>query len=242
MLPYHQSSYFGEPMRNHTHNQPQLIPTSRNNDHIWLENNVQFDFTIEDVMFASMGSDLLDQNSLAGRDPCISDPPDLAAPPTSPIIFGAVASNLSWARDNSATSSVLGDEEAWTSGEFARESNSAVNSPQVGTSLSPPRSLRPHICTMCPNATTCFTHKKDLNRHINTVHATGNEPIYSCRCGKLNTRKDNYLRHLRSCDKQYPYPYYLCKCPSYCTSKEEHMRHVTNCHYGFGRTGRPSAS
>ncbi|KAF2963130.1 hypothetical protein GQX73_g10446 [Xylaria multiplex] len=193
---------------------------------MWPEDDIQFDFTIEDAMFAGMEFDLLDPA------PYTNDPPDLAAPPTSPINSRATASY-----------GVLGDDEAWTLGESSSEPNSVVNSPpQLGVLSSPLGSLRPHVCTMCTNATIRFKHKKDLNRHIGTVHPTGNEPFYCCRCAKLNTRKDNYLRHLRSCKKQHPYAYYLCKCLSHYTSKEEHMHHVTNCHYGFGRTGRPSAS
>ncbi|KAI0479840.1 hypothetical protein F4859DRAFT_513342 [Xylaria cf. heliscus] len=53
--------------------------------------------------------------------------------------------------------------------------------------LTPAIPSKPHICTQCPGATACFTLRKDLNRHIRTVHATGDERVYRCRCKKDGT-------------------------------------------------------
>ncbi|KAI0451127.1 hypothetical protein F5B21DRAFT_528237 [Xylaria acuta] len=95
---------------------------------------------------------------------------------------------------------------------------------------------RKHKCTKCPDN---FTHNKDLVRHMNTVHAAGNEEVYRCRCGKDNVRKDNHCRHARACKKERRHSYYTCKCLVACAEKEEHLRHVKDCRYGFGHIGRP---
>ncbi|KAI8946977.1 hypothetical protein F4801DRAFT_582844 [Xylaria longipes] len=105
---------------------------------------------------------------------------------------------------------------------------------QPSGTTGPPRE---HTCTKCFET---FTHKKDMVRHMNTVHATGDEEVYRCRCSKVNVRKDNYLRHVSSCNGRYHYPNYICKCLSVCDEKEEHIDHVKNCRHGFGRAGRPS--
>lgn len=81
-------------------------------------------------------------------------------------------------------------------------------------------------CTMCTNS---FKHKKDLKRHRHTVHKSDDEPVYHCLCGKVNTRKDNYLRHLGTCKSTYGDLYYTCKCLSTHRSKEEHVCHVNIC-------------
>ncbi|KAI0856491.1 hypothetical protein F4860DRAFT_529009 [Xylaria cubensis] len=120
--------------------------------------------------------------------------------------------------------------------------------------LSPPTSLppqsplssaipsKPHVCALCPGTTTCFKLKKDLNRHLGTVHATGYEEVYCCRCKKQGVRKDNYLRHVRRCNKESHDFYYTCKCLFVCGEKEEHLDHVTNCQYGLGTPGRSRIS
>ncbi|KAI0451124.1 hypothetical protein F5B21DRAFT_488254 [Xylaria acuta] len=108
--------------------------------------------------------------------------------------------------------------------------------------LSPAIPSRPHVCTLCPDTTNCFTLKKDLNRHIRTVHATGVEQVYRCRCKKHGIRKDNYLRHVHRCNKEHDYSHYTCKCLSSCAEKQEHIHHVTTCQYGLGTPGRPRLS
>ncbi|KAI0446843.1 hypothetical protein F4803DRAFT_420774 [Xylaria telfairii] len=95
---------------------------------------------------------------------------------------------------------------------------------------------RQHACSMCAEA---FMHRKDLLRHKNTIHATGDEETYRCRCSKTGFRKDNYLRHVGSCNRKYQYPNYTCKCHAACERRDEHIVHVKQCQYGFGQTGRP---
>ncbi|TRX93428.1 hypothetical protein FHL15_005703 [Xylaria flabelliformis] len=136
---------------------------------------------------------------------------------------------------------------------YPHESSPSLLSPSW-LPLSPPTSLppqsplpsaipsKPHVCALCPGTTTCFKLKKDLNRHLGTVHATGYEEVYCCRCKKQGVRKDNYLRHVRRCNKERYCVYYTCKCFFVCAEKEEHLDHVTNCQYGLGTPGRSSAS
>ncbi|KAI0441359.1 hypothetical protein F4803DRAFT_523880 [Xylaria telfairii] len=102
-------------------------------------------------------------------------------------------------------------------------------------------SAKPHVCTQCTDTAACFTLKKDLRRHIRTVHATGGEQVYRCRCEKQGVRKDNYLRHVRLCTKDHSDSQYICKCLSACSEKQEHIHHVTNCQYSLGTPGRRSA-
>ncbi|KAI0182369.1 hypothetical protein EV127DRAFT_488164 [Xylaria flabelliformis] len=115
-------------------------------------------------------------------------------------------------------------------------------SPPPQSPLSSATPSKPHVCALCPGTTTCFKLKKDLNRHLGTVHATGYEQVYCCRCKKQGVRKDNYLRHVRRCNKERYCFYYTCKCLFVCAEKEEHLDHVTNCQYGLGTPGRSSAS
>ncbi|KAI0856487.1 hypothetical protein F4860DRAFT_492845 [Xylaria cubensis] len=90
-------------------------------------------------------------------------------------------------------------------------------------------------CNECPSS---FAQNKDLNRHKISVHPTGNEPLYRCRCGKEGVRKDNYLRHVEPCSN-YHYPTYACKCGYACEDKDDHVGHVSQCRYGFRPVGRP---
>ncbi|KAI1735455.1 hypothetical protein F4680DRAFT_305183 [Xylaria scruposa] len=132
------------------------------------------------------------------------------------------------------------------------ELSSLLWSPQLPLSLptSSPSQLplpsaipsKPHMCDLCPGATTGFKLKKDLKRHTKTVHARGDEQVYCCRCEKQGVRKDNYLRHVRRCNKERHDIYYTCKCLFVCAEKEEHVDHVTNCQYGLGAPGRSNVS
>lgn len=122
-------------------------------------------------------------------------------------------------------------------------------SPSSVTSLPPPSLLappssqqqphKPHKCTVYP-CTSAFQHKKDLARHMKTVHSTGNEPYFRCRCDKTDIRKDNYLRHLEKCRRDYKHAEYMCSCGDLCGDKGQHRLHVVECTYGQGRPGRPS--
>ncbi|KAI3324797.1 hypothetical protein HD806DRAFT_493647 [Xylariaceae sp. AK1471] len=100
-------------------------------------------------------------------------------------------------------------------------------------------SLRQHHCNSCSIS---FELRKDLKRHRNTVHATGNEPAYSCRCGKNDNRKDNHRRHVHSCKRGPCQPHYSCKCGVIHAEKQLYLDHVTACQYYFGSNGRPHAS
>ncbi|KAI1273438.1 hypothetical protein F5Y07DRAFT_402331 [Xylaria sp. FL0933] len=99
--------------------------------------------------------------------------------------------------------------------------------------LSPPvptatyaNQARPFACILCHDAVS-FTLAKDLNRHIRTVHATGYEDAYRCRCGKSGLRKDNHLRHVGKCSKSYPeLHYFSCRCGSSYIDKKEYIDHL----------------
>ncbi|KAI0098033.1 hypothetical protein GGR51DRAFT_438217 [Nemania sp. FL0031] len=91
---------------------------------------------------------------------------------------------------------------------------------------------RPFLCTMCPNS---FKYKKDLNRHLDTVHKAQDDPVYLCRCGKVDTRKDNFRRHLRTCKGKHPNAHFKCKCDSMFTDKNQFSGHFADCH--FARPG-----
>ncbi|RYC63415.1 hypothetical protein CHU98_g2775 [Xylaria longipes] len=104
----------------------------------------------------------------------------------------------------------------------------------------PSSASKPHACevVMCSSR---FLYKKDLKRHIKTVHKGKNDPVFRCRCGKEEVRKDNYSRHIKSCDKENLYSTYTCQCGFASKEREEHMSHVKDCQHGFGRTGRPGS-
>ncbi|KAI0469229.1 hypothetical protein F4859DRAFT_487415 [Xylaria cf. heliscus] len=120
-------------------------------------------------------------------------------------------------------------------------SPTVINTPndRSGGSLSPssqPSVGKPHTCNICQDST--FKDYKDLRRHNDTKHRQQGAPVYECRCGRVNPRKDNYLQHLRTCN-QTSGDAYFCKCPHTCEEKEEHKAHVKGCRYGFGQIGRP---
>ncbi|TRX93430.1 hypothetical protein FHL15_005705 [Xylaria flabelliformis] len=108
-------------------------------------------------------------------------------------------------------------------------------SPSPST-LSGAADARRFECNECPSS---FAQNKDLNRHKKSVHPTGNEPLYRCRCGREGVRKDNYLRHVDPCSNEYRYPAYSCKCGHLSEHKEPHVEHVSRCRYGFRPVGRP---
>ncbi|GAW20951.1 hypothetical protein ANO14919_104640 [Xylariales sp. No.14919] len=86
--------------------------------------------------------------------------------------------------------------------------------------------VRPHSCNTCPTA---FKHRKDLNRHMDTVHATGQELVYRCSCGKTDIRKDNHRRHVGTCTKKRSDCPYICKCLSRYKDEEEYLSHISSC-------------
>lgn len=71
-----------------------------------------------------------------------------------------------------------------------------------------------------------FTHKKDLARHVRSVHALEDEPAYRCKCSYKNVRKDNYRRHLLRCTKGHGLRTFRCKCGFACVQKIDHVAHL----------------
>ncbi|KAI1820290.1 hypothetical protein F4861DRAFT_523659 [Xylaria intraflava] len=71
--------------------------------------------------------------------------------------------------------------------------------------------------------------RKDLNWYRVTMHRAPGEPLFRCRCGHENSRKDNYERHLRRCERTLIHPYYMCKCGDENEVKEEHEEHIRRC-------------
>ncbi|KAI0479842.1 hypothetical protein F4859DRAFT_529972 [Xylaria cf. heliscus] len=130
--------------------------------------------------------------------------------------------------------------DSWSSPATA-ESWSLLSSPP----LSPSEPRWPGTTTVkqfqCKHCGASFTYRKDLTRHKTSVHATGNEPVYRCRCGKRDVRKDNYRRHVEHCSREHIYQYYMCKCTDNEEDKEIHIQHVIPCRHGFGPSGRPRA-
>ncbi|TGJ81477.1 hypothetical protein E0Z10_g7283 [Xylaria hypoxylon] len=94
------------------------------------------------------------------------------------------------------------------------------------TSFLPANPARPYPCNACSIA---FQWRKDLNRHIATVHATEEARVYSCRCGKGDIRKDNHRRHVRTCNKKPQGLCYVCKCLSAYMEEAEYLDHVASC-------------
>ncbi|KAI0907599.1 hypothetical protein F4823DRAFT_548282 [Ustulina deusta] len=91
---------------------------------------------------------------------------------------------------------------------------------------------KPYPCPSCPNMS--FRYNKDLTRHTSTVHPTGYEPVYRCRCGKSDFRKDNHLRHVGTCARSRSgIHYYACRCRSTYKEKDEYIDHVQSRHVKF---------
>ncbi|KAI1174526.1 hypothetical protein F4777DRAFT_378721 [Nemania sp. FL0916] len=98
---------------------------------------------------------------------------------------------------------------------------------------------RRYTCSLCPDA--FFKNPKDTRRHVRTVHPTGQEPMYSCRCGKQDYRKDNHKRHVLRCHKECSLGCYICVCQSPCNKKQLHVAHLDGCIFGQAPRGRPRA-
>lgn len=106
---------------------------------------------------------------------------------------------------------------------------------ETGHPATHPDRHRPYFCTkpskkipgeMC-GAT--FKHQKDLNRHSCFVHIPPGAPKYWCRCGHLNSRKDNFRRHLNVCSRAAPWYMYGCKCQSLIHVKAVFLEHLEVC-------------
>lgn len=75
-----------------------------------------------------------------------------------------------------------------------------------------------------------FKQTKDLDRHIRTVHARGDDPTYRCSCHYKTTRKDNYMRHLRRCiAASSELRTYACICGFTNTQNTDHVTHLGRC-------------
>ncbi|KAF7538558.1 hypothetical protein G7054_g2776 [Neopestalotiopsis clavispora] len=100
-------------------------------------------------------------------------------------------------------------------------------------------------CLTCCGHT--FGRSKDLKRHKSTVHREDNDPVYTCRCGKDDPRKDNHGRHVRVCVnppcKEPPsLGSYVCKCSHSSQERDGHLEHVKSCSTGRRGRRRPNAS
>ncbi|KAI1820289.1 hypothetical protein F4861DRAFT_545791 [Xylaria intraflava] len=88
-------------------------------------------------------------------------------------------------------------------------------------------SSKSHKCSKCPQS---FSLKKDLNRHSSSKHRRPGDPLFRCRCGYEDSRRDNYKRHLDKCKKELDQYRYVCKCGGHeCVAKEEHEEHIRGC-------------
>lgn len=74
-----------------------------------------------------------------------------------------------------------------------------------------------------------FTQNRDLGRHVRSVHALEDEPVYQCRCSYKSARKDNYMRHLRRCTKGHELHTFICICGLACGEKMDHVAHLGLC-------------
>ncbi|KAM7187640.1 hypothetical protein V8F33_011107 [Rhypophila sp. PSN 637] len=70
-----------------------------------------------------------------------------------------------------------------------------------------------------------FSSKKDLDRHCNSVHGSAGDKGFRCRCGRLDTRKDNHDRHIRGCRKEVKTSY-RCWCRHETSLVTEHQEHI----------------
>ncbi|KAI1164538.1 hypothetical protein F5B18DRAFT_670849 [Nemania serpens] len=58
-----------------------------------------------------------------------------------------------------------------------------------------------------------FEYKKDFVRHVRSKHPNDGDPVFKCRCGKADPRKDNHKRHVKGCAKACPVGNaYTCTC------------------------------
>ncbi|KAM7209897.1 hypothetical protein V8F06_014719, partial [Rhypophila decipiens] len=136
-----------------------------------------------------------------------------------------------------------------TSASPAETSKDIVNSPptpltdtESPTAATPSRSVSLNInnhqpagrkgfpCQVpdCP-FTGPFGSERDLERHCDSKHDGAGGRAFRCRCGKLDTRKDNHDRHVPVCRKDAKTSY-RCWCDhetELVTEHQEHIRHWT---------------
>ena len=128
----------------------------------------------------------------------------------------------------------------------ATPASSPVTTPASSVGLSPASngSAKPFGCFDCEWS---FQQRKDLIRHVKTVHFTDANHVWRCICGKQQRRKDNHRRHVRNCTRGPPpddYVWaYVCACLHQCAHDQEHLRHLDECRVGgTGPRGRPRSS
>lgn len=84
----------------------------------------------------------------------------------------------------------------------------------------------------CGKCTSRFCTRKDLDRHLHIhdlpTHGIS-EPLFRCRCGRENRRKDNFHRHLLGCQYTPTQDYYSCICGNTETSKQNMFTHFAAC-------------
>ncbi|RWA12700.1 hypothetical protein EKO27_g2423 [Xylaria grammica] len=264
MSPF-QPYFASESMPNQTHDQTHFESACDRDDDIWVEYDDLSGFTSGDVMSNNMHFGLLSHDSLVDLVPYSNRALGLDALPMSATTYWAVPAR----RPESGLGRLAGDAVPIGPSGFNTIPSVAAavegfgfdcpSRPPTAPPAAPPTALllaalplaalplaapgspELHTCHICPPGQSAFTHKKDLKRHIDSVHETADAPTYGCRCGKGGVRKDNYLRHVLTCNKEHRDISYLCKCLSSIVERELHINHVRKCRYGFSRNGRPSA-
>lgn len=90
-------------------------------------------------------------------------------------------------------------------------------------------------CSLCGET---FVNQKNLDRHFLSERHNENAPKYTCACGYVQARKDNYRRHLQSCSFHIDYSY-VCSCGDRTLDKAYHVAHIDKC--GRKRRGKQSS-
>ncbi|KAF4464754.1 zinc-responsiveness transcriptional activator [Fusarium albosuccineum] len=79
----------------------------------------------------------------------------------------------------------------------------------------------PLKCDICGQA---IGLEKDLRRHYDTVHPSG-QPFRCC-CGRKTHRRDNHMRHLKKCNRDKNGSSFICNQQHEFSSKKEYLRHL----------------
>ncbi|KAK4225668.1 hypothetical protein QBC38DRAFT_482443 [Podospora fimiseda] len=90
----------------------------------------------------------------------------------------------------------------------------------------------------CPLCGDTFVNQKNLDRHFLSERHNEHAPKYTCACGYVQARKDNYRRHLQSCSFHIDYVY-VCNCGDRTLDKAYHEAHIDKC--GRKRRGKQSS-
>ncbi|KAK3985208.1 hypothetical protein QBC44DRAFT_162684 [Cladorrhinum sp. PSN332] len=90
-------------------------------------------------------------------------------------------------------------------------------------------------CSLCGDT---FVNQKNLDRHFLSERHNEGAPKFTCACGYVQARKDNYRRHLQSCSFRIEHPY-VCSCADRTLDKAHHEAHIDKC--GRKRRGKQSS-